>query len=46
VRHHAHEPSSEEAFARFPAWMWRNVDVSDLPAHVRHPRAAARRAWR
>lgn len=30
VRHHAHEPSSEEAFSRFPTWMWRNVEVHDF----------------
>jgi erythromycin esterase-like protein len=24
VRHRAHEPSSKEAFARFPTWMWRH----------------------
>jgi len=30
VRHHAHEPSAEEAFSRFPAWMWRNVEVRDF----------------
>ena len=46
VRHRAHEPSSKEAFARFPTWMWRNVEMHDfvewlrahnekLPAHAR-----------
>jgi erythromycin esterase-like protein len=46
VRHKAHEPSPKEAFARFPTWMWRNVEMHDfvewlrahnekLPAHAR-----------
>jgi erythromycin esterase-like protein len=35
VRHHAHEPSSEEAFARFPTWMWRNVEVHDFVEWLR-----------
>jgi len=26
----AHEPSSEEAFSRFPTWMWRNVQMHDF----------------
>ncbi len=30
VRHRAHEPSSEEAFTRFPTWMWRNVEMHDF----------------
>jgi len=30
VRHKAHEPSSEEAFSRFPTWMWRNVEMHDF----------------
>jgi erythromycin esterase-like protein len=30
VRQHAHEPSSEEAFTRFPTWMWRNQEVHDF----------------
>jgi erythromycin esterase-like protein len=30
IRHHAHEPSAAEAFARFPTWMWRNVEVHDF----------------
>ena len=30
VRHMAHEPSSEEAFSRFPTWMWRNVQMHDF----------------
>ena len=50
VRHHAHEPSSEEAFARFPAWMWRNVDVRDfvewLREHNEHQPAEARTEFR
>lgn len=30
VRHHVHEPTAKEAFARFPTWMWRNVEVHDF----------------
>jgi erythromycin esterase-like protein len=30
VRHWAAEPSRDEAFARFPTWMWRNVEVLDF----------------
>ncbi|WOJ89724.1 erythromycin esterase family protein [Methylocapsa polymorpha] len=30
VRLKAHEPSPEEAFSRFPVWMWRNVEVHDF----------------
>ena len=35
VRHHAHEPSSEEAFSRFPTWMWRNIEVHDFVEWLR-----------
>src|SRR5208282_1519605 len=46
VRHHAHEPSSEEAFSRFPTWMWRNIEVHDfvewLRANNEHLPAEAR----
>src|SRR3712207_1292856 len=35
VRHHAPAPKAEEAFARFPTWMWRNVEVADLVAWLR-----------
>ncbi len=35
VRRHAHEPSSEEAFSRFPTWMWRNVEVRDFVEWLR-----------
>jgi erythromycin esterase-like protein len=35
VRFHAHEPSSEAAFARFPTWMWRNVEVHDFVTWLR-----------
>ena len=45
VRHHAHEPSSEEAFSRFPAWMWRNVEVHDFVEWLRaHNEALAPKA--
>ena len=30
VRHRDLEPSREEAFARFPTWMWRNIEVRDF----------------
>ena len=30
VRHREPETSEEEAFARFPAWMWRNREVHDF----------------
>jgi erythromycin esterase-like protein len=30
VRHGAHEPASEEAFTRFPTWMWRDVEMHDF----------------
>jgi erythromycin esterase-like protein len=35
VRHHARMPSKEEAFARFPSWMWRNVEVRDFANWLR-----------
>jgi len=35
VRHQAHEPSSEEAFSRFPTWMWRNTEVRDFVEWLR-----------
>ena len=35
VRRHAHEPSAEEAFSRFPTWMWRNVEVRDFVEWLR-----------
>jgi erythromycin esterase-like protein len=35
IRHRAPAPSREEAFARFPTWMWRNVEVADLVAWLR-----------
>ena len=30
VRHRDPEPSREEAFARFPTWMWRNAEVLEF----------------
>lgn len=30
VRHRQPEPSREQAFARFPTWMWRNVEVREF----------------
>lgn len=30
VRHHERRPARGEAFARFPTWMWRNVEVMEF----------------
>ena len=30
VRHRAPEPRRDEAFTRFPTWMWRNVEVREF----------------
>ena len=50
VRHSAHQPASEEAFSRFPTWMWRNVEVRDfvewLRAHNEERPAEARAEFR
>jgi len=35
VRHRDPEPSDEQAFARFPTWMWRNVEVHDFVLWLR-----------
>ena len=35
VRHRAHEPSSDEAFTRFPTWMWRNVEMHEFVEWLR-----------
>jgi erythromycin esterase-like protein len=35
VRFRAHEPSPDEAFSRFPTWMWRNVEVHDFIGWLR-----------
>ncbi|HSC18256.1 MAG TPA: erythromycin esterase family protein [Rhizomicrobium sp.] len=35
VRHRTPEPSDEQAFARFPTWMWRNVEVHDFVLWLR-----------
>lgn len=35
VRHHAPEPSREQAFARFPSWMWRNQEVLEFADWLR-----------
>jgi erythromycin esterase-like protein len=35
VRHHAPFPGKERAFARFPTWMWRNVEVRDFVQWLR-----------
>lgn len=35
VRHRAPEPSPGEAFARFPSWMWRNLEVLEFTEWLR-----------
>lgn len=30
VRQRTHEPAPEQAFSRFPTWMWRNVEVHEF----------------
>jgi len=30
IRHLAHRPDPEEAFRRFPTWMWRNAEVAQF----------------
>ena len=35
VRHHAPKTEREEAFARFPTWMWRNEEVLDFVEWLR-----------
>src|SRR5207249_1550721 len=35
VRHRRPEPSEEQAFARFPTWMWRNIEVHDFVGWLR-----------
>ena len=35
VRHFQYPPSEWTAFARFPAWMWRNAEVSDFVGWLR-----------
>ena len=35
VRHHAPFAGKERAFARFPTWMWRNVEVRDFVQWLR-----------
>ncbi|HEY1961990.1 MAG TPA: erythromycin esterase family protein [Rhizomicrobium sp.] len=35
VRHKPHAPSEDQAFARFPTWMWRNAEVHDFVLWLR-----------
>jgi erythromycin esterase-like protein len=35
VRHKSAEASEQQAFARFPTWMWRNVEVHDFVLWLR-----------
>jgi protein-L-isoaspartate(D-aspartate) O-methyltransferase len=39
VRHSEHKPSEWTAFARFPAWMWRNEEVRDFVEWLRRHNA-------
>jgi len=42
VRHSSPEPKEEQAFARFPTWMWRNLEVHDFVLWLRtHNEAVA-----
>ena len=40
VRHLTPEPSKEQAFARFPTWMWRNQEFRDFVDWLREYNAA------
>jgi len=40
VRHRDPEPSEEEAFARFPTWMWRNQEVLEFVEWLRQENAS------
>jgi len=42
VRHREYPPSEWTAFARFPVWMWRNVEVRAFVAWLRAHNAAAK----
>src|ERR1700709_1249032 len=35
VRHRTPDPAADDAFARFPVWMWRNTDMADFVAWLR-----------
>ena len=35
IRHHAPEPTRTAAFARFPSWMWRNLEVLEFADWLR-----------
>ncbi len=35
VRHRPAEPAREQPFARFPTWMWRNLEVREFTARLR-----------
>src|SRR3954471_25015432 len=40
VRHGSPEPTREQAFARFPTWMWRNQEVREFVDWLRHQNEA------
>lgn len=42
VRHFQHPPSEWTAFARFPTWMWRNIEVRDFVDWLRKHNGALR----
>ena len=35
VRHKSHPPSDQQAFGRFPSWMWRNIEVHEFVLWLR-----------
>ena len=41
VRHFQYPPSEWTAFARFPTWMWRNIEVRDFVSWLRKYNGAA-----
>jgi erythromycin esterase-like protein len=42
VRHWAHAPSHSQAFARFPSWMWRNIEFLEFVEWLRGHNAQRR----
>jgi protein-L-isoaspartate(D-aspartate) O-methyltransferase len=46
VRHFQYPPSEWTAFARFPTWMWRNVEVRDFVSWLRKHNATVARGQR
>ena len=46
VRHFQYPPSEWTAFARFPAWMWRNTEMRDFVSWLRKHNGSADRGQR